>query len=759
MRITARLKKYFPWTLGGVFFVLLALGASSGSAPQEQIACDQGALTLDSPLLPSPPAATDNTTCSWDIFAWNSFAALNWPADTTQRGFPDPDRSKTFKNTAGTNVERVWETFKEKREVFQATPNPVWNVQEIQFPKPADLWDQFDGYCTAEEEQQGDKPERGFVFLNKFHDQLDETAEVASEALEPNSVLCQGHSPDCSVHGKPVGPRVWKGDPTQPGSKPVYYEVKVNYDFFDYVISDATFNPPLFNDNAAVTNALQGRIQLPMRAAYTKSTGGPSANPDAIYSYPDGCDPYTGSGPEIPCRVGSIHMKSGWIQFEEGEDTSDYHTADAIFYKQAPGQPDKICMSIGTFGLVGLHAIQRVHLPYPSGSTPPTLGGTFIFATWEHKEIIKANGSSDYRYVNYLLDGSSNQLVPFPALKYAIPVSRMLVNDPSQPVKPPGCTLSQGQTCLVNDMAAQQLTGTVWENYQLIGTQFAAVGSKSDSDKLAQPYYLANLVIETNQGLQQFQGIPPQQPRLQPPQWCAKDTNGNCLENAMRLVPGNGGFAFNRTNPNMTFGGKAFNMGGCMGCHGVAQQNGYAFSFVLLDGQGGALADTEAEENIPPTNLTYSLDVFLQSTLSNGMQLELDVGANNTVVINPQSSSGTQKWRLVPYYRQPSTANFPGQFIIQNTDTGDVLTAPQASGDPITLQKLISTVFPPGPLSQVWTLVAQGSPSKREFLILNTPSNLVLEVQNGGTAAGTPVVAGQAGPDANKGWKIVIPAP
>jgi hypothetical protein len=64
------------------------------------VACSGGSLTLDSPALPNPLAAADNLACAWDIFAWNSFAALNWPADPDRRGFPHPDRGKTFKKPA-----------------------------------------------------------------------------------------------------------------------------------------------------------------------------------------------------------------------------------------------------------------------------------------------------------------------------------------------------------------------------------------------------------------------------------------------------------------------------------------------------------------------------------------------------------------------------------------------------------------------------------------------------------------------------------
>ena len=37
-----------------------------------------------------------------------------------------------------------------------------------------------------------------------------------------------------------------------------------------------------------------------------------------------------------------------------------------------------------------------------------------------------------------------------------------------------------------------------------------------------------------------------------------------------------------------------------MDCHGVAQQLGYAFSFVLLGNQSGAGIDTQTDAEIPP---------------------------------------------------------------------------------------------------------------------------------------------------------------
>lgn len=65
----------------------------------------------------------------FDLFSWQSFVALNWPADPQQRGFP---------NTAafiGDPGPVVWETFNEKYEVFQPgnpppPPPPFNNPQQ-----------------------------------------------------------------------------------------------------------------------------------------------------------------------------------------------------------------------------------------------------------------------------------------------------------------------------------------------------------------------------------------------------------------------------------------------------------------------------------------------------------------------------------------------------------------------------------------------------------------------------------------------------
>src|SRR5262245_37888370 len=66
----------------------------------------------------------------FDLFSWQSFVALNWPADPQQRGFPNTAAS------IGGPGPVVWETFNEKYEVFQPgnpppAPPPFNNPQQL----------------------------------------------------------------------------------------------------------------------------------------------------------------------------------------------------------------------------------------------------------------------------------------------------------------------------------------------------------------------------------------------------------------------------------------------------------------------------------------------------------------------------------------------------------------------------------------------------------------------------------------------------
>ncbi len=589
---------------------------------------------------PAPPSTFSTTALqgtqlgqAWDAWAWSSFAAMNWPALAAPGniGFPTgfvrgvPDLNKKFVTAQSRDV-TVWETFKEKRELFNDAATPqAW--QSLTFdPKyaPSTQGGEIAMCAGAEPRFAALKTQpRIFARLSKSPavggaSTEDETAEVASPAQESTDQLCAGYSgqalKNCQhfyqpqeggdpsspytatgPNGRnPVGPRVFKGRPSATGF--LYYEVKVNYDYYAYVTQPITVNNQQTSLNvypSAIAQAKNNKVFLPYRTSAGSKPSGQNANALVNYSANDTAACYaTGfrncslpgqsgiSVANLPA-LGSIQLKAAWVPASLLDGNPDtYHLTDAIYYKDSPRQKTGLCYDVQTFGLVGLHIIQRVHAGAPGGS-PEGAGGTYIFATWEHRSV--GNGAA-YSYVNYSKFATNTEM-PYPNTAAGLQVAR-LKNYPLP------------TTANLNGKVQSQLAGSVWANYRLIGTQFKAIdlgnsatqAQKGEADSLAlgQPVYLANLLIETNRGLQQFQGQPPGQTPNQ-------HFKGNG-------VPINYQF-FSPISPNMTFGQTGINMGGCMGCHGVAQTQGFAFSFVLQDGDKGTVPDTATSISIPPVGV------------------------------------------------------------------------------------------------------------------------------------------------------------
>ncbi|GAB5522488.1 MAG: hypothetical protein Roseis2KO_03600 [Roseivirga sp.] len=554
----------------------------------------------------APPNTNVSAQPDFDILAWNSFIALNWPAVMPDedngylRGIPDI--SKSFTNAQPGDL-LVWETFKEKREIFNqvdSNGNPAldpWNAPVNYGPlRGADI-DNTGAIVLAKDKTARVFHQSGKQFAS--FNGLDETAEVGSEALE----LFYPNGRFNPILGRPVGPRVWRGLPSD--GNPVRYEVKLNYDYYNYIDKNNLYT----NNTAKIAKmASDAKITLPFRTSAAKGAGGP--NPNKVLNYSndqvqkdfktiyknrsDKTDP-------TPPLQGAMQFKAAWVEISEAE-KYQYHYSEATYYVT---ENDSVKPKTALFGLAGLHIIQRIHTGASGQAKGSPQGGTFIFATWEHTSLRSGALYTYSNYYNPVVDPAAGigQVHPegfYPPINIGDQnnngVYRVMAKYPI--ISNPGNTVAPG-TAEVNKMVHDKLpTNSVWRNYQLVGTQFMAIDVQSSSAVLntnypvnqndplgiGQPTYLANLVIETNEGLQHFQGQPP----------------GTNVIGQYSKLKSNTSAHFNRTNDNTYFNGNPYNMGGCMGCHGVVQSKGFSFSFVLAGGREGAKTDTETNFDIPP---------------------------------------------------------------------------------------------------------------------------------------------------------------
>ncbi|MEM9557691.1 MAG: hypothetical protein AAGC60_25760 [Acidobacteriota bacterium] len=541
---------------------LVVLCAGLLAAPAMATSCyryDPLDLTARYVPVQPPQSGTNNQTCTYELFAWQTFVALQWPAvvPTSQngfkRGFPDPN--ETFTSQADPELP-VWQTWKAKREIFRGvsgsnggTPG-AWNSQinygsdlsGSNFPICA-------GADTTAVRQALRNGLHAFSMSSKVNSEdLDESLEVVGEAYFPSS-----------VRGQRAEPQLYK---TSSGQS-VIYEVKLNYDWFNYVVTEQQY----YDAAKRRADALAGNISFPSRT--------------------DSYDPANCSNSTTtPCPTGAIETKSAWV-LHDGEDLSKYHTTEALYYKDDPTQTSGVCADLGTFLLVGFHIIQKTaNQPF------------YVYATWGHRD--NAANNNEFSYQN-VVDG---QPVP-PSGGYGVGYITSTTTDGSgEPHY--GATRIAGRTDYLNALVQLQIRGanpnSVWQHYQLVGTQFLPVNSTAtsgsypigynDPQGLGQSFYLANLTLETNWGLQNFQGQPP---GIGNSHFPISNRYRHYLEERCIDAP-----IFQRdcVNTINDLNSTAYNAGGCMGCHGISQQLGYDFSFVLLRG-GGGIETTPHRESFP----------------------------------------------------------------------------------------------------------------------------------------------------------------
>ncbi|WP_335943634.1 exo-alpha-sialidase [Pseudomonas sp. G166] len=393
----------------------------------------------------------------------------------------------------------------------------------------------------------------------------------------------------------PAGPeKNTAGGPTRPfGSDPQYSYIKFPKGI--RLAPGATFNH--YNNLDEATQIGQNAIFFPVNPPNVAKTGSdyaPSndsqilfeakANP-VVYEYAKGLSSFPDTHVVLP--DGAVEVKATWRKLADipVQNRGRYHTATVVTYKGLDSDP---VAQNEDYALVALHIIHKTP-NYP----------TFIFATFEHEDALTlADGKSptglyyiaNYNKIDYpgfainnpptatFSDGNKTYTVSLPkagdvanaALIPPVYSGRNGIPEgQAGPIRVVQPLTMHSEVAAVNNQVKQLMDGSsefnnsVWKHYQLKGVQAIPSSTQTDPD-----YYLANIMVESSQpGIQLFRGsnvfpIP----------------NNNTLTNA-RNQP-------NIKVPDYDHSTQSLTMGGCMGCHGIAQSSlkqGFSFLFDAIN--------------------------------------------------------------------------------------------------------------------------------------------------------------------------------
>ncbi len=305
--------------------------------------------------------------------------------------------------------------------------------------------------------------------------------------------------------------------------------------------------------------------------------------------------------PGITLPTGTVEVKAAWRPLSSipAAQQYRYHTATVITYGGTDAAP---VAQTQTYALIALHLIHKTP-NYPA----------FIFATFEQVDTLTNQVTNNpsgvyyvpsYNAVGYSTPGTttfppSGATVPNPNIGFSVTAPTASPNGVSTPLPLgattgfPGAQVVDGLVTIpvtqpvkvVADVAkvnAQALAAMqsipgfsnqfVWQYYRLAGVQAIPTNDETTKD-----FYLANIVVESSQpGIQLFRGFPPISKTPYPPALAN-------LRNQVNVID----YHFS--------GGQNFSMGGCQGCHGVAQtQNGFDFSFLFFGAGGGGFSPETA---------------------------------------------------------------------------------------------------------------------------------------------------------------------
>jgi hypothetical protein len=535
------LRGAFPFMVGGVLATMgCSLFSGKTNPPREEGAAEQptaadieradaviAAATAGLPKTLVRPATLKQSA----EFAWQQFLTLNHVA-------AQPDGKSTSRGTVAQPAKLgqpgellVWQTYAHRTEL---RPNGPLSVP----------WDSL-GVPTYDNAYKMSlvkgTPDARLDLWNN----LDEDSEIGS----------------CQLFGQ------YEKQPGELKKKSlVLFEAKVNRDEYEFIRQNYGSDQYIGNKGPNADPA-KCDASSPSRGALCEAQLRLRTNiANGKYDNTAQCDCPKEQAICLPCETsttdGTIEIKAAWRKLLPNDKADRYYTSKALYYQY---EYDPVSKSYqykyynDTFALIGLHIIRKLQ-NYP----------TFVFTTFEQVDESVAGD----QYVITDTDGAE-------------------VSPPTPAVRQTGNNLDRktnheipGDIQTVN-LAMQQIlkkfSNSVWQYYRLAGVQAEAIDcpiadapppkgtapEKAGNDcikaqdknvgqclQMDPNYYMANLFIETDPFLNNFSG------------------------------PGFGGNTFGSCQ-NTLYQKKPLNMGGCKGCHGVAQTAfGTDFSFLLDIGNG-----------------------------------------------------------------------------------------------------------------------------------------------------------------------------
>ncbi len=558
----------------------LVFSTTAASDPQIVISSD----------LPSdiPGGANNATLTAAAEFAWQEFIALNWPAQSGTRDVPDETAKFGDSNFTGP---LVWHTYRHKVEIYpgQGSPNGLndtasdfgYSTLPPKYTYGTGAGDNGNGQVPACE---GQTPVSEPAFIN-----ADEISQIGLDSM------FAGTAPD-NVAGN---------------SEPqlIRFLAKGNKSHFMYAVDGEALEPqgdPLYTHPKPCPTdtsdsgydhtycVAQRNLQ-----AVSQSNGATTELPGITIEFPDG----------------TIMAKGAWRELTADEMQSGRFYTTPVRYYEDSGDGEHACYREAEWGMVAMHIIHKT----PSAPT-------FVFATYEQADALLTQGGDPVEDENgdEVNDGGQTSSTT-PALAYQDGTPPMLSIVGSDYCTTPGDRLfyqenpdktglpSDGSICQnfrnnpipspvseVNQAAHQAIQAynqqngiadSPWLYYRLTNVQAEPFdrtdidADNADGNRSLSVFYLSDIVIETDYTLQQFSGRidPTGPPTALPPNFDNFNPQRQTYQNVL---------TFDNDTLHDTF-----NMGGCMGCHGVAQLGGNDFSFIL---GGGRVAEPDAPRVTPP---------------------------------------------------------------------------------------------------------------------------------------------------------------